>query len=157
MKTSLLEFNQTSQPSFHTNFELLVEDFDEKEAAGYEMWISFSGDKQKERLESIFEDIGRNESEKREIKFKSFKSELHEGFVDPDNKILIYTDHQIFDRYQRYKTKNSFAKSEQLTLKDLMSLKVGDYIAHIDHGIGKFMGLVKVNNDGKVQECFKLN
>jgi transcription-repair coupling factor (superfamily II helicase) len=156
MKTSLLEFNQTSQPSFHKNFELLVEDLEEKEAAGYEMWISFSGDKQKERLESIFEDIGRNESEKREIKFKSFKSELHEGFVDPDNKILIYTDHQIFDRYQRYKTKNSFAKSEQLTLKDLMSLKVGDYIAHIDHGIGKFMGLVKVNNDGKVQECFKL-
>jgi transcription-repair coupling factor (superfamily II helicase) len=68
----------------------------------------------------------------------------------------VYTDHQIFDRYQRYKAKNTFAKSEQLTLKDLMSLKVGDYIAHIDHGIGKFMGLVKVNNDGKIQECFKL-
>ena len=68
----------------------------------------------------------------------------------------MYTDHQIFDRYQRYKAKNSFAKSEQLTLKDLMSLKVGDYITHIDHGIGKFMGLVKVTNDGKTQECFKL-
>ncbi len=69
---------------------------------------------------------------------------------------MVYTDHQIFDRYQRYKAKNTFAKSEQLTLKDLMSLKIGDYIAHIDHGIGKFMGLVKVNNDGKIQECFKL-
>ncbi len=68
----------------------------------------------------------------------------------------MYTDHQIFDRYQRYKAKNFFAKSEQLTLKDLMSLKVGDYITHIDHGIGKFMGLVKVTNDGKTQECFKL-
>ncbi|MBD8084339.1 transcription-repair coupling factor [Chryseobacterium caseinilyticum] len=156
LETSLVEFNQTSQPSFHKNFELLVEDLEAKETAGYDMWISFSGDKQKERLESIFEDLGRGDSGKREIKFKSFKSELHEGFVDPDNKILVYTDHQIFDRYQRYKTKNSFAKSEQLTLKDLMSLKVGDYIAHIDHGIGKFMGLVKVNNDGKVQECFKL-
>ena len=77
--------------------------------------------------------------------------------MDSDNKILIYTDHQIFDRYQRYKSKDGFAKSEQLTLKDLMSLKVGDYIAHIDHGIGKFMGLVKVNNDGKIQECFKLS
>ena len=154
-QTSVI-YNQTAQPSFHKNFELLVEDLEEKEAAGYDMWISFSGEKQKERLEYIFEDIGRGDSAKREIKFKSFKSELHEGFVDPDSKIIVYTDHQIFDRYQRYKAKNSFAKSEQLTLKDLMSLKVGDYIAHIDHGIGKFMGLVKVNNDGKVQECFKL-
>lgn len=153
---SSIVYNQTAQPSFHKNFELLVEDLEEKEAAGFEMWISFSGDKQKERLESIFEDLGRGDIGKREIKFKSFKSELHEGFVDPDSKIIVYTDHQIFDRYQRYKAKNSFAKSEQLTLKDLMSLKVGDYIAHIDHGIGKFMGLVKVNNDGKVQECFKL-
>jgi transcription-repair coupling factor (superfamily II helicase) len=77
--------------------------------------------------------------------------------VDTHNLISIYTDHQIFDRYQRYKTKTAFAKSEHITLKDLMSLKVGDYITHIDHGIGKFLGLVKVNNDGKVQECFKLN
>jgi transcription-repair coupling factor (superfamily II helicase) len=101
-------------------------------------------------LESIFEEL------EHKLPFKSFKSELHEGFVDNDHKILVYTDHQIFDRYQRYKAKNTFAKSEQLTLKDLMSLKIGDYIAHIDHGIGKFMGLVKVNNDGKIQECFKL-
>jgi transcription-repair coupling factor (superfamily II helicase) len=90
------------------------------------------------------------------VPFKSFKSELHEGFVDDEHKLLVYTDHQIFDRYQRFQAKNNFAKSEQLTLKDLMSLKVGDYIAHIDHGVGKFMGLVKVNNNGKVQECFKL-
>jgi len=156
LETTLIEFNQTVQPAFHKNFELLIEDLEEKEADGFEMWISFSTEKQKERLESIFEEVGRTDSEKREIRFKSFKSELHEGFVDALNKVLVYTDHQIFDRYQRYKTKNTFAKSEQLTLKDLMSLKVGDYIAHIDHGIGKFMGLVKVNNDGKVQECFKL-
>ncbi|WP_312075161.1 transcription-repair coupling factor [Chryseobacterium sp.] len=153
---SFIEFHQTSQPSFHKNFELLIEDLQEKEADGFEMWISFSTEKQKERLESIFEEVGNIGSENKNIRFKSFKSELHEGFVDGGNKLLVYTDHQIFDRYQRYKTKNSFAKSEQLTLKDLMSLKVGDYIAHIDHGIGKFMGLVKVNNDGKVQECFKL-
>ena len=156
LDSTLIEFNQTVQPAFHKNFELLIEDLEDKEADGFEMWISFSTEKQKERLESIFEEVGRTDSEKREIRFKSFKSELHEGFVDALNKVLVYTDHQIFDRYQRYKTKNTFAKSEQLTLKDLMSLKVGDYIAHIDHGIGKFMGLVKVNNDGKVQECFKL-
>lgn len=145
-----IKIDQTSQPSFHKNFELLIEDLEERQNEGFDTWISFSTEKQKERLESIFEEL------EHELPFKSFKSELHEGFVDNDHKILVYTDHQIFDRYQRYKAKNTFAKSEQLTLKDLMSLKVGDYIAHIDHGIGKFMGLVKVNNDGKIQECFKL-
>ncbi|WP_312761493.1 transcription-repair coupling factor [Epilithonimonas sp.] len=150
-KSQIIELNQTQQPSFHKNFELLIQDLEEKQGQGFDTWISFSSEKQKERLQSIFEEL------QHEIPFKSFKSELHEGFVDSDSKILIYTDHQIFDRYQRYKSKDGFAKSEQLTLKDLMSLKVGDYIAHIDHGIGKFMGLVKVNNDGKIQECFKLS
>ncbi|WP_417427795.1 transcription-repair coupling factor [Halpernia sp.] len=145
-----IEFQQTSQPSFNKNFELLTENLEEKLAEKYDIWISFSGEKQKDRLESIFKSLEKN------VPFKSFKSELHEGFVDAEHKILVYTDHQIFDRYQRFQTKNNFAKSEQLTLKDLMSLKVGDYIAHIDHGVGKFMGLVKVNNNGKVQECFKL-
>lgn len=143
---------QTQQPSFHKNFELLIENLSEKQQDGYETWISFTTEKQKERLESIFQELRGDE-----VYFKSFKSELHEGFVDPDEKLMVYTDHQIFDRYQRYKAKNTFAKSEQLTLKDLMALKIGDYITHIDHGIGKFMGLVKVNNDGKVQECFKLS
>ena len=149
-KTKTINLNQTAQPTFHKNFELLAEDLKEKKEEGYETWISFSGEKQKERLESIFEELNHD------LPFKSFKSELHEGFVDYELKVSVYTDHQIFDRYQRYKAKNSFAKSEQLTLKDLMSLKVGDYITHIDHGIGKFMGLVKVTNDGKTQECFKL-
>ncbi len=145
-----VKMEQVPQPSFHKNFELLIEDIEEKQNSGFDTWISFSTEKQKERLESIFEEL------EHELPFKSFKSELHEGFVDNGHKLLVYTDHQIFDRYQRYKAKNTFAKSEQLTLKDLMSLKIGDYIAHIDHGIGKFMGLVKVNNDGKIQECFKL-
>lgn len=145
-----IKMEQLPQPSFHKNFELLIEDIEEKQKDGFDTWISFSTEKQKERLESIFEEL------EHELPFKSFKSELHEGFVDNEHKLLVYTDHQIFDRYQRYKAKNTFAKSEQLTLKDLMSLKIGDYIAHIDHGIGKFMGLVKVNNDGKIQECFKL-
>lgn len=145
-----VQLSQTAQPSFHKNFELLAEDLNDKRKEGYETWISFSSEKQKERLESILEEIST------QTDFRSFKSELHEGFVDSQLKISVYTDHQIFDRYQRFQAKNTFAKSEQLTLKDLMSLKIGDYITHIDHGIGKFMGLVKVNNDGKVQECFKL-
>ncbi len=151
-----LHLNQTPQPTFNKNFELLIDDLENKLADNFDIWISFSTEKQKERLESIFEELGRFDSAQRDIPFKSFKSELHEGFVDLDHKISVYTDHQIFDRYQRFKAKNTFAKSEQLTLKDLMQMKVGDYIAHIDHGIGKFMGLVKVNNNGKVQECFKL-
>lgn len=145
-----VRLDQIPQPAFNKNFEMLAEDLEEKHTQGYDTWISFSSEKQKERLEMIFEEL------ERELPFKSFRSELHEGFVDHGQKLILYTDHQIFDRYQRYKTKNTFAKSEQLTLKDLMSLKIGDYIAHIDHGIGKFMGLVKVNNDGRIQECFKL-
>lgn len=145
-----VHLSQTPQPVFNKNFEMLIEDLDQKNAENYDIWISFSTEKQKERLESIFEELEKN------VPFKSFRSELHEGFVDASHKISVYTDHQIFDRYQRFKPKNSFAKSEQLTLKDLMQMKVGDFITHIDHGIGKFMGLVKVNNNGKVQECFKL-
>lgn len=149
-KSSIIQLQHTAQPSFHKNFELLTEDLEQKLEQKYDAWISFSSPKQKERLESIFEELEKN------IPFKSFQSELHEGFVDNQLKISVYTDHQIFDRYQRFKAKNSFAKSEQLTLKDLMSLKIGDYITHIDHGIGKFMGLVKLNNNGKIQESFKL-
>lgn len=145
-----LTLHQTPQPSFNKNFELLANDLKEKKEQGFDTWISFSSEKQKDRLKQIFDDSGH------QVFFKSFLSELHEGFVDEEQKISVYTDHQIFDRYQRFVPKNTFAKSEQLTIKDLMLLKVGDYIAHIDFGIGKFMGLVKVNNGGKIQECFKL-
>lgn len=94
-----IKMEQLPQPSFHKNFELLIEDIEEKQKDGYDTWISFSTEKQKERLESIFEEL------EHELPFKSFKSELHEGFVDNSHKLLIYTDHQIFDRYQRYKAK----------------------------------------------------
>lgn len=156
--SAALQLNQTSQPSFNKNFRLLVDDLHEKAGQGYQTWISFSSEKQKERLESIFEELQGNEQPVtgNQQLFKSFKSELHEGFIDDQLKISVYTDYQIFDRYQRFKAKNAFAKSEQLTLKDLMSLKIGDYVAHIDHGIGKFLGLVKMNNNGQIQESFKL-
>lgn len=154
----IINLIQQPQPTFHKNFEMLIEDFEEKKKDNFEIWISFSSEKQKERLEEIFASLKQNynNTDNQPI-FQAFKSELHEGFIDFKNKITVYTDHQIFDRYQRFKAKNTFAKSEQLTLKDLMSLKIGDYITHIDHGIGKFLGLVKVNNDGKTQECFKLS
>lgn len=94
-----MKIDQTAQPTFHKNFELLIEDLEGKQSAGFDTWISFSTEKQKERLESIFEEL------EHQLPFKSFKSELHEGFVDNDHKISVYTDHQIFDRYQRYKAK----------------------------------------------------
>lgn len=153
----ILEVKQSPQPSFNKNFELLVEDIVNKSNENYEVWISFSTEKQKNRLEEIFQSLIKNQNTNNKLIFNAFYSNINQGFVDVENKIAVYTDHQIFDRYQRYKQKNAFAKSEQLTLKDLMSLKIGDYITHIDHGIGKFMGLVKVNNGGKVQECFKLS
>ena len=156
--SKIIQLSQTPQPSFHKNFELLIEDLITKKEQGYEVWISFSSEKQKDRLTEIIETLTtEHQQDAVNHLFTAFQSELHEGFVDIHHKIAVYTDHQIFDRYQRFKTKDSFAKSEHLTLKDLMQLQVGDYITHIDHGIGKFMGLVKVNNDGKTQECFKLS
>lgn len=150
LNSTIIELNQKPQPSFHKNFEMLADDLKILKEEGYETFISFTSLKQKERLESILEELNHN------VPFRSFESELHSGFIDHTHKISVYTDHQIFDRYQRFQAKASFAKSEQLTLKDMMSLKVGNYITHIDHGIGKFLGLVKITNNGKTQECFKL-
>lgn len=147
----VIEVSQRPQPQFHKKFDFLAQDLLEKQSQGYDTWISFSSEKQKERLASILDEMSPD------LVFRSFISELHEGFIDSNEKLLVYTDHQIFDRYQRFKTKNSFARSEQITLKDMMSLKIGDYITHVDHGVGKFLGLVKINNNGKVQECFKLS
>jgi transcription-repair coupling factor (superfamily II helicase) len=148
--TTTIELKQKPQPTFHKKFELLAEDLKKMKAEGFETYISFTSSKQRDRLENILEELNHD------ISFRSFQSELHEGFIDTTHKISVYTDHQIFDRYQRFQAKSSFAKSEQLTLKDMMSLKIGNYITHIDHGIGKFLGLVKITNDGKTQECFKL-
>jgi transcription-repair coupling factor (superfamily II helicase) len=98
---------QLPQPSFHKNFELLIEDIEEKQKR-IRYLDFFSTEKQKERLESIFEEL------EHELPFKSFKSELHEGFVDNGHKLLVYTDHQIFDRYQRYKAKNTLPNLNSL-------------------------------------------
>lgn len=157
-----VEIPLSPQPVFNKNFQLLLEDLEEKREKGYKIWISFSSQKQKNRLEEILFSLQRQSEhnmvqEKESPLFDAFLSELHEGFISHQDKFVVYTDHQIFDRYQRYKPKNAFAKSEQLTLKDLLSLKIGDYITHIDHGIGKFLGLVKTNNNGIVQEAFKLS
>ncbi len=148
--TQTLNLNIQAQPQFHKNFDLLGENLHQYEKQGFKTFINCNSEKQAERLKDIFEEI------EHEVLFKPTFSYLHEGFIDVENKIVLYTDHQIFDRYQSFQKRNSFAKSEALTLNELTQLKIGDYVTHIDHGVGKFLGLKKLNNDGKIQEAIKL-
>lgn len=145
-----IQLNQAEQPSFHKQFHLLGEDLLSKEKNGFVNYIAFQSEKQEDRLKEIFSTI------EHEVPFKGIHVNISKGFIDYDSKFLIYTDHQIFERYHRYQVRNSFSKSESLTLKELTDLKVGDYVTHVDHGIGKFMGLVKIKNDDKIQETIKL-
>ncbi len=145
-----LRVNQTEQPSFHKQFDLLGQDLLEKEKQGFANFISFQSEKQEQRLQDIF-----SETEK-EIPFIGLHLNIGKGFLDNNSRFILYTDHQIFERFHRYNLRNSFSKSESLTLKELTDLKVGDFVTHIDHGIGKFMGLVKIKNDDKIQETIKL-
>ncbi|WP_370449485.1 transcription-repair coupling factor [Apibacter sp. HY039] len=142
--------NQSEQPSFHKQFDLLGQDLTDKEKLKFSNYVIFQSDKQEQRLKDIFA-----ETEK-EVPFNGILANISNGFIDYDAKFLIYTDHQIFEKYHRYNLRNSFSKSETITLKELTDLKVGDYVTHIDHGVGKFMGLVKIKNDDKVQETIKL-
>lgn len=142
--------SQKEQPSFNKQFDILANDLQEKETLGFKNYISFTSENQEARLEEIFREKEKNSH------FISLKANINRGFIDDDTKFLLYTDHQIFERYHRFTLRNSFSKSEALTLKELTDLQVGDYVTHIDHGIGKFMGLVKIKNDDKVYETIKL-
>ena len=106
---------------------------------------------QVERLDNIFHQIGRGQAAVR-----SLSVTLHEGFVDNDLKLCLYTDHQIFDRYQRYRINGEIRRDEQMTVAELNQLRPGDDVVHIDHGVGRFDGLVKINENGKVHEAIKL-
>jgi transcription-repair coupling factor (superfamily II helicase) len=146
-----VEFNQRPQPSFNKNFDLLHDDLEEKKKSGYSNIILADSSKQAERLFNIFEDIGK------ELDVSSVLLPIHEGFVDLEEKITCYTDHQIFNRYQRFNLKDSYKKqNEALTLKEIHGLKPGDFITHIDHGVGKFSGLEKIDVQGKKQETIRI-
>ena len=146
-----IQFHTTPQPSFNKNFELLAREIDQKNEDGFEVSILSENPNQIERLNQIFSSI-----EGHRVKFTPLSYSLHEGFTDHNSKICLYTDHQIFDRYHRVKTHRSVEKSERLTINDLNSFQIGDYIVHIEHGVGVFGGLVKTNINGKVQEAVKL-
>ncbi|RKD92855.1 transcription-repair coupling factor [Mangrovibacterium diazotrophicum] len=148
--TPVIEFNSAPQPVFNKNFQLLAKNMQQNLANGYKNYILSTSEKQIERLHAIFNDQGLN------VKFTDFSFTLHEGFVDHDTKIACYTDHQIFERYHRFKIKTRKDQRESITVKELNKLHPGDYVVHIDHGIGKFAGLVKTEVNGKMQEAIRL-
>ena len=148
--TEVINFEIKPQPSFNKDFNLLIHNIKQNESDKINNFIFTDSVKQSERLYSIFEDIDKS------VKFTPINLSLREGFVDHEQKIACYTDHQIFDRYYKYKLKKGYARSQAITLKELRELKPGDYITHIDHGIGKYAGLEKVEVNGKTQEMIRL-
>ncbi len=145
-----LHFSNSKQPVFNKNFELLGQNLAEFKKNGYKILILSNSEKQTERLSTIFSDTNID------INFTPILFTLHEGFVDHDAKICCYTDHQIFERYHRFKIKSRKAQREAISIKELNKLHPGDYVVHIDHGIGKFAGLVKTEVNGKIQESIRL-
>jgi transcription-repair coupling factor (superfamily II helicase) len=143
-------FSVKPQPSFNKQFDLLVNHLKENTNKEWSNYIFCTTAQQSERFYSIFDDIGA------EVKFQPIVSTLHEGFIDEGGSKAVYTDHQIFERYQRFKIKSGYEKKQAITLKELTSLQVGDYVTHIDHGIGEFGGLQKIDVNGKKQEAIKL-
>lgn len=149
--TDVITFETAPQPSFNKNYELLVRDITQKKALGYSVYILSDNKVQQQRLDEIFESLG---CKQHFVDFLSFS--LHEGFVDHQDKLCLYTDHQLFERLHRVQLKRAVQKSEQLTINELSGFQIGDYIVHIDHGVGIFGGLVKTNINGKPQEVIKL-
>ncbi len=150
-KGKQIVFNQQPQPSFNKNFELLGKNLHDLAEKGFTNVLVAGNPKQVERLYNIFEDKDHL------VEYTPITLELSEGFIDSDQKVACYTDHQIFERYHRFRLKEGFAKTKQaLTLKEIMQLQPGDYVTHIDHGVGRFSGLEKIEQNGKMQEAIRL-
>lgn len=148
---SWLEFNTQPQPAFAKNFDLLATNLANNEKQGYATIIFSHQPKQIERLYAIFED------KEKDVRFTPISVELSEGFIDKELKLVCYTDHQIFERYHKFRLKEGYKKNkEALTIKELSQLQPGDYVVHIDHGIGEFSGLQKIDVNGKEQEAIRL-
>ncbi len=165
-------YNMSPQPSFNKNFDLLFEDLQQNAVKGLKNILLTDNPKQEERLKSILNDIqAKNQEDGKDIlpddpRYTSqvtlhdlqttIDFPLHEGFIDRDLKIACYTDHQIFERYHRFHLRDGYVSKEALTLKELYDLRPGDFVTHIDHGIGRFDGLEKIINNGKEQEAIRL-
>jgi transcription-repair coupling factor (superfamily II helicase) len=145
-----ITFHTTEQPAFNRKFDLLIKDLRSWESKGFNLYIFADNPKQLERLSSIFSDL------KSEIVFNPVATSIHEGFIDEDLKIVCYTDHQVFQRYHKYRVKQAYNKNKALTLRTLRELQPGDFITHIDHGVGVFSGLQKLEVNGRLQEAVRL-
>jgi transcription-repair coupling factor (superfamily II helicase) len=147
---NVILFNISPQPSFNKQFDLLIENLNTNHNKGYINYISCLSEQQAKRFHDIFDDV------EQDVHYNTIVLSLYQGFIDHDNKIVCYTDHQIFERYHKFHLKNGYAKKQAITLKELTNLDVGDYVTHIDHGIGRFGGLQKIEVEGKKQEAIKL-
>ncbi|MEP3042263.1 CarD family transcriptional regulator, partial [Nonlabens ulvanivorans] len=145
-----IAYQTTPQPAFNKQFDLLVENLKENEENGYTSYLFCGTAQQAKRFKDIFDDMGA------QVQYETVVMTLFKGFIDHNLKIACYTDHQIFDRYHKFKLKNGYAKKQAITLKELNTLEIGDYVTHIDHGIGKFGGLQKIDVNGTQQEAIKL-
>ncbi|TDU43327.1 transcription-repair coupling factor [Gelidibacter sediminis] len=156
--TQTIEFHTAPQPSFNKQFDLLIEDLNRFHDKGYTNYIACVSEQQAKRFHDIFEDASteRHRALEQGVHYKTIVLSLFQGFVDHANKIVCYTDHQIFERYHKFHLKNGYAKKQAITLQELTKLDIGDYVTHIDHGIGRFGGLQKIDVEGKKQEAIKL-
>ncbi len=149
-KENKIHFSITQQPAFNRQFKLLIENLKDYESRKFNLYIFAENPKQLERLHSIFVD------QNTQINFVPIPVSIHEGFIDNDLKIVCYTDHEIFQRYHKYRVKQSFSKNKALTLKMLRELQPGDYVTHIDHGVGVYSGLEKIQTNGVMQEAVRI-
>lgn len=151
------ELHQKPQPAFKKNFDLLIAHLKENKTKGYKNYFLTENVKQSERLISIFNDLLAKEGRSYDSLIEHLPFSFHEGFIDEDLKLAFYTDHQIFERYHRFKLREIRTRSQEaLNIKEILNLNPGDYVTHIDHGIGRFAGLQKLSIKGKEQESVKL-
>lgn len=146
----VLQFATEEQPVFNRQFDMLIADLKKRITANYTPYIFAENPRQLERLHSIFEDLNAG------IQFVPIPSALSKGFIDHERKVVCYTDHQIFQRYHKYKVKQAYSKGKAITLKALRDLQPGDYVAHIDHGVGRYSGLQKIEVNGNMQEAVRI-
>lgn len=146
----LIKFHSKPQPNFQKNFDLLCKHLHLKQEQGFKLFIAYQQDKQIQRLEEIFHKFDE------ELFWDSAQMDLHSGFESEDLKVIFYTEHEVFERFHRYKTRRKINNKQSLTLKELRELQPGDYVTHVNHGVGRFAGLTKIKNGDAVQEAVKL-
>jgi len=145
-----ITFKTKPQPSFNKQFNLLIDDLNEHHIAGFTNYIFCANEQQAKRFHDIFDDA------EQEVHYETIVFPLYKGFVDIEQMLVCYTDHEIFERYHKFRLKNGYAKKQAITLQELTKLEIGDYVTHMDHGIGKFGGLQKIDVQGNKQEAIKL-